>query len=432
MHKLQDLIISDELFLTHQNESIVKDKLIEVTGDLVAGLKDLRVNRVNLCCEDAFVFTACFFATMIAGLPVVIFSSEKVAEWGASNKELWLTDSNWQNSLKPSSESKDLLFSPQSTVYFYTSGSTGQPKKVEKAFSNLLDEAKGLQSTFKERVQGCDVFSSVSHLHIYGFLFKLLWPLTTGRRVQLENCIYQEGLLRRTGLSPFIFISSPAFFKRLDSSMPMPANLKCIFSSGGMLLKETSDVAKTCLSSRPIEVLGSTETGGVAFRVQETNNEAWTTFNDVLVNQSEKGCLRVESPYIFDGEFEMADLAKLNSDGTFTLQGRADRIVKIEEKRVSLQEIENAFLVDELVSECAVVALDTRGRQQTAAVVVLSEQGERWFSKISKSAANNYFRSNLSKSFELVTVPRRFRFVKKIPVNSQGKTVLSEVEGMFL
>jgi acyl-coenzyme A synthetase/AMP-(fatty) acid ligase len=79
------------------------------------------------------------------------------------------------------------------------------------------------------------------------------------------------------------------------------------------------------------------------------------------------------------------------ADGRFRLLGRADRIVKIEERRVSLDALERALREDAEVDDVRVLVLPGQ-REQLAAVVVpadptLLEGGEmpraaRWASAL--------------------------------------------------
>ena len=61
---------------------------------------------------------------------------------------------------------------------FETSGTTGEGRWIPKALRHLEDEVEALEAAFGARLpDGTRVFATVSHQHIYGLLFRVLWPL---------------------------------------------------------------------------------------------------------------------------------------------------------------------------------------------------------------------------------------------------------------
>jgi 3-hydroxymyristoyl/3-hydroxydecanoyl-(acyl carrier protein) dehydratase len=185
------------------------------------------------------------------------------------------------------------------------------------------------------------------------------------------------------------------------------------------------------LGMTPIEVLGSSETGGVATRRQRAGADAvWTAFPGIAV-RVENGRLAVRSAYLpNDDWFITADLAELASDGTFRLGARADRIAKIEGKRVSLEGIERALAGSPWVSGARVIALNAP-REQLAAVVVLSDEGAAALARDGKAALTHAFRALLADGTERVAIPRRWRFVEELPMDSQGKTTTAALAALF-
>ena len=110
---------------------------------------------------------------------------------------------------------------PQSTEFgtlvLFTSGSRGEAKKIDKSIAQLSAEIITLEQTFGlETLNGCNqVLASVSHQHIYGLLFKVLWPLVVGRAFYTPLVEYPEYLnewLQKN--NKVIFVSSPAFLSR--------------------------------------------------------------------------------------------------------------------------------------------------------------------------------------------------------------------------
>ncbi|EKD91938.1 MAG: acyl-CoA synthetase [uncultured bacterium] len=324
---------------------------------------------------------------------------------------------------------KDL--SSKQRIIFFTSGSTGQPKKVFRTLEELSSEINQLEASFGSRMDG-SVFTTVSHQHIYGLLFYILWPLCSGRLINLMQLNYPEQIIRVFNNStPLILITSPALLKRMPESS-VSENKITIFSSGGLLRQTVSKSIYESVGIYPIEVFGSSETSAVAYRVQE-NTTRWQPFPSVeLKLNSKTGCLMVIQSPFFDCKdaVMMGDMAYFNKDGSFELLGRADRIVKIEEKRVSLTEIENLLESDELVEQSYVLRLE-ENRQYIAAVITLTSKGRVLLESMGKSYLNNRLKKLLSEHIEVLLLPKKFRYVDMIPTNSQGKHIPAMLEKLF-
>jgi 3-hydroxymyristoyl/3-hydroxydecanoyl-(acyl carrier protein) dehydratase len=122
----------------------------------------------------------------------------------------------------------------------------------------------------------------------------------------------------------------------------------------------------------------------------------------------------------------MADRAQPEANHRFSLLGRTDRIVKLEEKRISLDAIEQALQASPFVIQARIIALQAP-RMRLAAFVVLSEGGRALLAAGGKLACNRALRDVLEQSVEAVAVPRRWRYLDALPVNAQGKTTQADL-----
>ena len=315
-------------------------------------------------------------------------------------------------------------------LVLYTSGTTGAAQAIWKKLAQMAVEVATLEKQFGDELGTADILATVSHQHIYGLLFNILWPLAAGRAIRAQNFSFFEELT--TLDRDCALVSSPAHLKRLpeNPAWPMAAKrLRAIFSSGGPLPFEVAQESKRLLGRVPIEVYGSSETGGIAHRRQETKtNQAWTPFPGVdwRVDAEEK-VLEVRSANLPHREwFRTADRATPIGNQGFVLQGRVDRIAKIEGKRISLSAIESILSASPWVTSARVVALEGP-RQQVAAFVVPSENGRRKLAASGKLAVNRALRGLLSNSIEAVGLPRIWRYLDSLPVNAQGKTTYAEL-----
>ncbi|HRE16019.1 MAG TPA: hypothetical protein PLW86_02995 [Rhodocyclaceae bacterium] len=173
----------------------------------------------------------------------------------------------------------------------------------------------------------------------------------------------------------------------------------------------------------PHEVFGSTESGGIAWRQQTDGNTAWTPLPEVRIAVDDDGALRVRSPFLDnDGSLRMEDGIALLPDGRFVLSGRLDRIVKIEEKRLALPDLESRLAAHPWVSAVTSAPVLTSNGRRTVigALIVPNAKGWTAITQNRRQATEN-LRAYLAQHFDHVLLPRRWRFVDALPYNERGK-----------
>ncbi len=314
----------------------------------------------------------------------------------------------------------------------FTSGSSGTPKRVVKHLGQFEAEIATLEGLWGE--DAGPVLATVPHHHIYGLLFRLFWPLASGRPFDNQTCDAPEFLLARLGrLGPGRVVSSPSQLAR----MPELINLKQlagratrIYSSGGPLNAATAAHFRAALGQPPLEILGSTETGGIAWRIQ-TDDDAWTPLPGMAVSVGDADALTLVSPFLPDtNPLTTGDTAELLEDGRFRLLGRGDRIVKIEEKRLALAEMEARLATHPWVGEAALVVL--RGRRQTlGAVLRLSAAGRLALANTGRAACARELRRHLGHWYDAVLLPRQWRYPDTLPYDERGKLPLVNLHQQF-
>lgn len=318
-------------------------------------------------------------------------------------------------------------------VTLFTSGSSGLPVRLPKRLEQLSHEVRTLASTWDGLLQDRPVRSTVSHQHIYGLLHRVLWPLASGRPFDARRLTYPEDIRDALTARPGVLVSSPAHLKRLPSSFDWArarAHLTALFSSGGPLPEEAVRDCRILLGQVPFEVYGSSETGGIAWRQRSTDDAApWSVFEDVEV-RIEEGVLWVRSPLLASDDWmATSDRAELRPSG-LVLLGRTDRLLKVEEKRISLTAVERALCAGGLLEEARVVPLQGK-RLALGAVCVVSQAGQALLRTDGKAALNQALRHSARTSVEALALPRRFRYVSSLPVNGQGKTTEAMLVALF-
>jgi acyl-CoA synthetase (AMP-forming)/AMP-acid ligase II len=306
----------------------------------------------------------------------------------------------------------------------YTSGSTGAPVAIEKRLLQLFDEVVALEAAFGSRLGDAFVHATVSHQHIYGLLHRVLWPLATGRPLGAERHAFPESMVAAVlANNPAVLVSSPAHLKRLPEELPWEAvrpRLRAVFSSGGPLPAQALPACRALLGQAPIEIYGSSETGGIAWRQRNDEDDAaWQALPGVLL-RIEADTLALCSPHA-GGEWETVPDRVRACPGGFELLGRADRVIKIEERRVSLTAMEEALVESMLLQESRAVALE--GDRLTIGVVAVpTEEGWALVDRSGKRALASAIRARLASVVDAVALPRHLRLVWALPSDAQGKT----------
>jgi acyl-coenzyme A synthetase/AMP-(fatty) acid ligase/3-hydroxymyristoyl/3-hydroxydecanoyl-(acyl carrier protein) dehydratase len=402
-------------------------------------LQDLPGTRFALYFTDSIEFAAALFGAWHAGKTVYLPSDTLPATCAALRTAVDAYLGEFPPDVTPlatpdeNSSGADTfmpLRADFSGLVVYTSGSTGIPQAIPKKLSQLASEVATLEQLFGTVAGNADVVATVSHQHIYGLLFKVLWPLAAARPIHARSLTYPEELAQTTAARDCILVSSPAHLKRLPDS-PAWTNAMhrvcAVFSSGGPLPLDVVHATAQSLGRVPVEVYGSSETGGIAWR-QRHVDEHWTMMPGVEGRiAADDGVLEICSPHLPDTNwFRTSDRAQINDDGRLTIHGRVDRIVKIEEKRISLDLIETQLLRSALVREARVLVLDGQ-RQRVAAFVVLSDAGRDTLNAAGKHALNCLLRDHLADAVERIALPRTWRYLDALPVNAQGKTTQAEL-----
>jgi 3-hydroxymyristoyl/3-hydroxydecanoyl-(acyl carrier protein) dehydratase len=321
------------------------------------------------------------------------------------------------------------LNTSDSLIVFYTSGSTGTPKKVEKTLRQIINEIKVLNGNWGERMAGSTVYSTVSHQHFYGMLFSVFLPLVSGASIKDQTIQYPESLAALP-VGKKVIISSPAFLKRLEDWEKADFdNSFYFFSSGGFLPPSAAEKVLFLFGRDVTEIYGSTETGAIATRQSPCNGE-WTPLDTVSLDLSESVC-RIRSSYLATDDWEeLGDMLEWGEQGGILLKGRTDSIVKVEEKRISLHEMENSLISHPWVDDCSVLFFQEK-RQYLGAAVALSEKSRSEWEGLKKLEINRELRQFLAPRFHPTLLPKKWRYPEKLPRNSMAKLQKEKVLALF-
>ncbi len=315
----------------------------------------------------------------------------------------------------------------------FTSGSTGTAKRVEKTFATMLREALAIETLLGKTVPPRGhVLGTVTHQHLFGLSYKLIWPLCSGRPFGGRVHVLWESLLAED-LGGAAIITGPAHLARLNG-LGVHAGRRppsCILSAGAALPDTAAVVAQASLGARICEIYGSTETGTIAARWRDRPNPPWQAAPGVTLATAADGTLTVTSPFLPDDEpHATSDAVEMAEGSGFYLKGRTDRIVKIEGKRVSLPEVEAALASFHQVAAAALVTLP--GEPATlGAVIVPSESGTADLAKLGAFRFGRLLRQALATRHDAAAMPRRWRFIDVLPADAMGKIRREDLLAIF-
>lgn len=440
--------------------SLAGDAAIAQRGALILGRSQWRQQIVSLgqrllsrpesrwalCFDDSYLFSVALLATLHAGKVPVIpghcrqsLLQEQADEFDAllCDQPLSLDCPVWPlneavqaqpDGTKAAALAGDALLPPiaaDACIILFTSGSTGKPRKVSRPVSCLDEEARWLAGLWGERLLNCTFVASVSHQHLYGLTFRIILPLALGQPFDSRQIAYSEQLPALDSAQRYVFITSPAFIRRLDTGLPAPA-CQLIVSAGGVLPRAEAQRAAAWFQQPVAEIYGSTETGVLATRIATAENRCWQPFSQVQFS-AENQHWRVRSPLIPHAEGLLLDDRLTFSSTGFELGERHDRTVKIEDKRVSLSDIERRLLALPGVQDAAALVISRPGRSSIGVVLAL----ESVFSEVALKQLKRQWGEELKRWLEPVAIPRYWRVVDTIPQNSQSKRAWPQIQELF-
>ncbi|MGR9044833.1 MAG: AMP-binding protein [Gammaproteobacteria bacterium] len=414
----------------HAGQTISRQRFCTEVAERAAALILQSQQRYALYYEAAYPFAVSLYALMHAGKSVWIpgnncpATAEKLTGQGCRLLGEW--PEAWSSLMPPDSKPHSIAMTPLDSskvrLTLFTSGSGGHPKAIAKTLQQLQQEVEILEQQWGRVLGRAAAAATVNHQHIYGLLFRLLWPLAAGRCFHSQMFLSPEPMLKAIGDTPSYWVASPAQLKRLDAMTAWPdiARLAAVFSSGGPLSEEAAWQIERQSGQKVIELYGSSETGGIGWR-QAVVETSWSPLPGItLTKGSDDRCL-LNSPFLPEAlPYRLDDRIELHEGGRFSLSGRLDRIVKVEEKRLSLDELERALAESEWVVQAYTLLLADR-RDRIAAAVVLSEAGKVYLFRTGRTAVIRELRVRLMQTFEAVVLPRKWLFIDSLPLSTQGK-----------
>ncbi len=348
------------------------------------------------------------------GVTPVLYD-HNIGEIDARVKELGIASYDHKN---------DSAALPASTyALFFTSGTTGVPTGAIKNRENIEGELDALKAIFApenfERI-----IVTVPFIHIYGFLSGLMLPRRLGCELLLKEEYYPQELTLLHEDKKSLVVTSPVYIKALlRLKREHDLNNVTFLSSTGLLTEDEVERFEKQYNTRIIQLFGSTETGGVA--IKRGTNPYWEPLHGVSVTKNHESRMVVDSPYLSSHLFEekitlmkrpytTTDIIELEGR-KFKLLGRANEIIKVSGKRISIVELENIIENDLGVTD-ALITIKSDSAKLKDESLEIQIAGRKMPNENDVRALFKRYYPEINFSFELV-------HVKGIEKNSMGKKV---------
>lgn len=359
------------------------------------------IENVVLLCESYFDFAVNFFAAVFARKNIYLLTDKTRLNQLGFEYIIPAEPAAGEGIFEGEYDPRGIM------INLFTSGSTGTPKNIGKTLYNLEIEAQATIDEFALS-DGIVIASTTSSAHSYGVAFNFILPFYGNYKINQKKIEFPEQFDIN---GDYILISTPSFMEKLAKYDFVFENApEKIFLAGAKLKDETySYFAKF---SDVIDIYGSTETGNIAYK---RGGENFTLINGVCVEPAVDGRITVTSDFFPADEMILNDIIEKISDREFVLKKRTDRLVKIQEKRISLDELENNLRRHDAVVDCHCFMYD----EKLCCAVVCNEPHIE--------AVN--LKKFLSDYSEIL--PKKWRILDEIPKTVSGKTDFAKLRKIF-
>lgn len=326
--------------------------------------------------------------------------------------------------IKNSNENIDTNIDFEKTfLNLYTSGSTGTPKCVTKTLQNLIIEATDIFEEYKNDItqKPTAIATSTTPHHMFCMSFYIILPLCYVGKIlfDAQEILYPDDC----NLEDKIFISTPSFlekFKKYEISLNTPPR---IIMTAGDKLKD--DIFEYFYNKNiPLkEIYGSSEVGVVAYKTKPYE-EIFNCYKNITIETDKESKILVHSPFYTGDNYVLGDYIDLIDNKHFILKSRSDRILKIQEKRISAIELENFVKESQFIND----AYCLKYGEKLACATVLNEKGQDEYLKNSTKLVKD-IKAFLKQKSEII--PQKWRFLNEIPKTQTGKTDIEKIKSFF-
>lgn len=338
-----------------------------------------------------------------------------------SGKKQVLFDESHQNikELLKKIDLEDIDFS----MLLFTSGTTGKPVGAFKSMENLEEEIKQLAKLVK-RYNPKKIISTVPFVHIYGILTSVLLPYRIDIDLFFKKHFLPHDLLE--SIEPnSIVATTPLYIKSLLRLQEIKDLKDVLFiSSTAPLDAQSAKKFIKKFNTNLIQIFGSTETGGIAYKKQE--DELWRPIYGVKAEVNGDSLLKISSPFVSKllyengfkktfGVIQSFDYVEFDGD-RFRIVGRNSQIFKVGGKRFSTLYIEEVLESLSAIKKAYVtITYDKDQLKDESLDIYLESDKNIGIKEINKA---------IKKKIGNMKIPIKLKIVGKIPTTKLGKKMM--------
>jgi len=304
-----------------------------------------------------------------------------------------------------------------SEICLYTSGSTGQPKKITKTWRNMMRSAELAIERFSLG-EPCYMVTTVPAQHMFGLETSIFWPLFSRASIWFNKPMFPEEVahaLKANNKQPSFLVSTPLHIKNLvSSSTEWPNNLTRLLSATAPLTKELAVQTECEMNVSVFEVYGSTETASIASR-QTALTDVWQCYTGVEFSKTCDGVVSVKTKGL-DSFQALNDKIECLDETIFRLGKRCTDLVKVAGKRTSLSEINAHLQAVSGIVEGVFIQCKTSERLAVFVVSTLPKPD---------------ILAELRKSIDPTFLPRSIFYIPRLPRSELGKVLYSDLFEML-
>ncbi len=291
-------------------------------------------------------------------------------------------------------------------IGFRTSGSTGRPKVVIQELEALAQEIVSLGALFGDRKR---IISLVPAHHIYGFLFTVLLPIYLEAEV-VDARSYAPPAVRAIAEPGDLIVATPSYWQLLLGGA-WPASVDGVTSGAACPQNVAKDICVNGLR-RLVEVYGSTETGGIAWR--DTPTLPFRLFPH-LARDGEHNVLKTVRGTAH--RIALPDHVTWHGLDLLAPRARHDGAVQVGGVNVYPQVVRSVLLAHPGVADAEVRLMREDEGERLKAFIVAKDAAAPL------EPLRRDLEAWLSERLQPLERPRAFTFGRAVPANAMGKRI---------
>lgn len=306
-------------------------------------------------------------------------------------------------------------------IGFYSSGSTASPSLSRHSLRNLTAEAGFFVDQLSQLIPYQRVVSTVPCHHIYGFIWGMLLPQQSAAVenlfVDTSSCLPTSWAAQLCELD--LIVATPDTWKLLVAlQVPMPRRFVAVSSTAPLPESVALEFAAQHPHAVMVEIYGSTETGGLAWRTHIS--QAFHLLPRWQLQTDDTGttavCCHDQQHY------SLQDNIELLPGGYIRLHGRRDSVIQIAGHNINTDTVARRLSSHPDIVSAKVMHRQHEGETQLHYFLVVQSEvtaAQPWCSA---------FTAWLSHELGDVPPPVSVVLASSLPASSLGKSIVWEPE----